>query len=158
MAAMCGAFVGGTVNLSSGHAAEPETVPARTQTRARLSDGPLSGLPVLHWGDSTVLAACVFGMVLATIQVTLTIYGSRYALLTPIFRHPAQACDCALRLCAHTVAPQVWILWTPTWYVMKGRKLKVSLRHTEVLVLLLIGVFVVVVMQGNVFEFRAFKS
>ena len=87
MLAMAGAFVGGIVNL------------------------------ILYWGDPTVLAACIFGMVLATIQV--------------------------------------WILWQPTWYVMKGRKLKVSLRHTEVLVLLAIGVFVVFASQGQ-FNFKAF--
>lgn len=74
----------------------------------------------LHWGDPTVLAACVFGMVLATIQV--------------------------------------WILFDPTWYVLSGRKFKVSLRHTEVLILLGIGVFVVVVSQGNLFTFKAFST
>ena len=35
---------------------------------------------------------------------------------------------------------QVWILGPPTWYVLRGRKFKISLRHTEVLVLLGIGV------------------
>ena len=48
---------------------------------------------------------------------------------------------------------QVWILARPTWYVMRGRKFKVSLRHTEVLVLLGIGVFVVVATQGDIFSF-----
>jgi len=55
-------------------------------------------------------------------------------------------------------AVQVWILFEPTWYVMKGRKLKVSLRHTEVLVLLAIGVFVIVVTQGQLQTFKAFDT
>ena len=55
-------------------------------------------------------------------------------------------------------AIQVWILFEPTWYVMKGRKLKVSLRHTEVFVLLAIGVFVVVITQGQLDTFKAFKT
>jgi len=89
MVAMLAAFVGGITNL------------------------------ILYWGDTTVLAACVFGMVLATIQV--------------------------------------WILAQPTLFVLKERKFKVSLRHTEVLVLLGIGVFVVIATQGNVFQFKAFE-
>ena len=65
-----------------------------------------------------MIAACVFGMVLASIQV--------------------------------------WMLFQPTWYVMKGRTLKLSLRHTEVFVLLLIGVVVVVMTQGHFLTFKAF--
>lgn len=75
---------------------------------------------IIHWGDSTVLAACAFGMVLAFIQV--------------------------------------WILGPPTWYVLRGRKFKISLRHTEVLVLLGIGIFVVIASGGNVFTFKAFEK
>jgi len=55
-------------------------------------------------------------------------------------------------------AIQLWILWEPTWFVMRGRKLKISLRHTEVLVLILIGVGVVVITQGHVGSFRAFQT
>jgi len=55
-------------------------------------------------------------------------------------------------------AIQVWILWEPAWFVMRGRKLKVSLRHTEVLVLLLIGVAVVVITQGHLTTFAAFTG
>ena len=90
MLAMLAAFIGGTVNL------------------------------VLYPGDPTVMAACVFGMVLAVIQV--------------------------------------WVLASPTWYVLHGRGFKISLRHTEVLVLLAIGVFVVVATQGHVFTFKAFQQ
>ena len=90
MLAMLSAFVGGTVNL------------------------------VLYWGDETVLAACIFGMVLATVQV--------------------------------------WILAQPTLFVLRDRTFKVSLRHTEVLVLLGIGVFVMVATQGDIFKFKAFEK
>ena len=38
---------------------------------------------------------------------------------------------------------QIWILWEPAFYVLKGRTIKMSLRHTEVLVLLAIGAFVI---------------
>ena len=52
---------------------------------------------------------------------------------------------------------QIWMLWEPTWFVMRGRQLKVSLRHTEVLVLLGIGLFVVIASQGSLFDFKGFK-
>jgi hypothetical protein len=55
-------------------------------------------------------------------------------------------------------AIQVWVLWEPAWYVMRGRKIKVSLRHTEVLVLLLIGIAVVLITDGNVGTFKAFQT
>ena len=90
MLAMVGAYIGGIVNL------------------------------ILFWGDPTVLAACSFGMVLATIQL--------------------------------------WMLGRPTWYVLRGRSFKVSLRHTEVLVLLGLGVFVVIATQGNIWTFKAFAK
>ena len=51
----------------------------------------------------------------------------------------------------------MWILAPPTWYVLKGRQFKVSLRHTEVLILLFIGVFVVVATKGDLFTFKAFE-
>ena len=90
--AMLAAFVGGIVNI------------------------------ILHWNTrdhATVLAACSFGMVLASIQL--------------------------------------WVLFEPTLYVMQGRRLKLSLRHTEVLVLLAIGV-AVIVMTGSQLNGDAFKA
>ena len=47
---------------------------------------------------------------------------------------------------------QAWMLAEPCLYVMKGRALKVSMRHTELLVLLAIGVAVMVVTGGVVGE------
>jgi len=60
---------------------------------------------IIHRDDRDTMVACIFGMVLASIQI--------------------------------------WILWEPAFYVLKGRKIKMSLRHTEVLVLITIGLFVV---------------
>ena len=47
---------------------------------------------------------------------------------------------------------QAWMLAEPCLYVMKGRALKVSMRHTELLVLLAIGVAVMVVTGGAIGE------
>jgi hypothetical protein len=52
---------------------------------------------------------------------------------------------------------QLWVLFEPTLYVMQGRRLKLSLRHTEVLVLLAIGV-AVIVMTGSQLNGDAFKA
>jgi hypothetical protein len=57
--------------------------------------------------DQDTIEACVFGMVLAVVQV--------------------------------------WMLWEPCFFVMKGRQLKVSLRHTEVILLLALGMAFIVV-------------
>ena len=51
--------------------------------------------------DQDTIEACVFGMVLAVVQI--------------------------------------WMLWEPCFFVMRGRQLKVSLRHTEVILLLALG-------------------
>ena len=47
---------------------------------------------------------------------------------------------------------QAWMLAEPCLYVMRGRTLKVSMRHTELLVLLAIGVAVMVVTGGAIGE------
>jgi len=44
---------------------------------------------------------------------------------------------------------QFWMLLEPALYVMKGRSLKISLRHTEVAVLIAIGLAVVFMSQGE---------
>jgi len=44
---------------------------------------------------------------------------------------------------------QFWMLFEPALYVMKGRRLKVSLRHTEVAVLIAIGLAVAFMSQGQ---------
>jgi hypothetical protein len=53
---------------------------------------------------------------------------------------------------------QVWMLWAPARFVLKNRTFKLSLRHTEVCVLLAIGIFVIVYAKGNIFEFKAFQK
>ena len=40
---------------------------------------------------------------------------------------------------------------------MKGRRLKVSLRHTEVCILLAVALFVIFVSQGSLATFKAFE-
>ena len=52
---------------------------------------------------------------------------------------------------------QIWILAEPTLFVLRDRKFKVSMRHTEVLVLIAIGLFVLLSTQGNIFTFKAFN-
>jgi len=74
---------------------------------------------IIIYGDQNTVMACVFGLVLAIIQI--------------------------------------WILWEPTWFVMRGRQLKVSMRHTEVLVLLAIG-FAFVLFSSSVALTRAVVS
>ena len=41
--------------------------------------------------------------------------------------------------------------------MLRDRKFKVSMRHTEVLVLIAIGLFVLLSTQGNIFTFKAFN-
>jgi len=44
---------------------------------------------------------------------------------------------------------QIWILFQPTMYVMRNRSLKASLRHTEVVVLVLVGISVLLISSGQ---------
>ena len=41
--------------------------------------------------------------------------------------------------------------------MLRDRKFKVSMRHTEVLVLIAIGLFVLFATQGDLFKFKAFQ-
>jgi len=46
---------------------------------------------------------------------------------------------------------QIWILWEPTFFVMRGRTMKMSMRHTEILILLAIGMAFVMLSGSTAF-------
>ena len=50
---------------------------------------------------------------------------------------------------------QIWMLWEPTWFVMKDRQLKVSMRHTEVVILLCIGLALLLMSSSAVLSFSS---
>jgi len=82
-----------------------------------------------------VMLTMVISIIVAIIHVILTINGD----------HPSKL-QTVLEACAFGIVLaliNILILVEPTWFVMRGRKLKVSLRHTEVLVLIFIGGIVV---------------
>jgi hypothetical protein len=87
----------------------------------------------------TWLCFCMLAMIMALIGGTLNMFlhWGETNVLTP----------CVFGIVLAFI--QFWILIEPTLYVMKDRRLKASLRHTEVLVLIAIGAAVVFMSQGQ---------
>ena len=79
------------------------------------------------------LASCMLAMIAGLVGGVVN--------LCMHFDDPEVVAACAFGMVLALI--QIWILWEPAFYVLKGRTIKLSLRHTEVLVLLAIGCFVI---------------